>query len=142
MASKVSPARSVEPVLPASQAPVAAVPEVKQEQRAITSTPAAPESPQSVAVERPPAALPSRLLTLQAVALGDTWLRVEIDGDKRHDVLLASGKTVHWEARERFVMTIGNARNTRLVLNGKDLALPPARSNVVRDFQVTRKLLD
>ena len=142
VASKVSPARSVEPVLPAFQAPVATVPEVKQEQQAITSTPAASESPQSVAVERPPAALASRLLTLQAVALGDTWLRVEIDGDKRYDVLLASGKTVHWEARERFVMTIGNARNTRLMLNGKDLALPPARSNVVRDFRVTHKLLD
>jgi hypothetical protein len=83
-----------------------------------------------------------RLLTLQAVALGDTWLRVEIDGDKRRDVLLASGKTVHWEARDRFVMTIGNARNTRLVLNGKELSLPPARSNIVRDFQITRKLLD
>jgi hypothetical protein len=124
---------------------VAAVPEVKQEQRAVTSTPPvspAPESPQAVAVERPPAEPLSRLLTLQAIALGDTWLRVEIDGDKRHDVLLASGKTVHWEARERFVLTIGNARNTRLVLNGKELSLPPARSNIVRDFQVTRKLLD
>jgi cytoskeletal protein RodZ len=140
VASKVSPAQPVEPVLSASQAPVATVPEVKQEQRAIPST-AAPES-QPVAVERPPAAPASRLLTLQAVALGDTWLRVEIDGDKRYDVLLASGKTVHWEARERFVMTVGNARNTRLMLNGKDLTLPPARSNIVRDFQVTRKLLD
>jgi cytoskeleton protein RodZ len=137
---RVTPGLPVESTLPAAQAPVAAVSEVKQEQRAVTST--APASPQSGAVERPPAEPPSRLLTLQAIALGDTWLRVEIDGDKRHDVLLASGKTVHWEARERFVMTIGNARNTRLVLNGKELALPPARSNIVRDFQVTRKLLD
>ncbi len=144
-ASKASSAPPVESALPPSPAPVVAVTAVKQEQRAVTSTlpvPAAPESSQSVAVERPPAVPLSRLLTLQAVALGDTWLRVEIDGDKRHDVLLASGKTIHWEARDRFVMTIGNARNTRLVLNGKELSLPSARGNVVRDFQVTRQLLD
>jgi cytoskeleton protein RodZ len=145
VASRVAPARPVESVLPASQAPAAAVSEVKQEQRAGTSTspvPAAPESPQSVAVERPPAESLLHPLTLQAVALGDTWLRIEIDGGKRQDVLLASGKTVLWEARDRFVMTIGNVRNIRLMLNGKELSLPSARHNVVRDFQVTRKLLD
>jgi cytoskeletal protein RodZ len=145
VASRVAPARPVESALPASQAPVAAVPEGKQEQRAGTSTPPAPATPdssQAAAVQRPPAEPLVHPLTLEAVALGDTWLRVEIDGGKRQDVLLASGKTVLWEARDRFVMTIGNVRNTRLMLNGKELALPSARNNVVRDFQVTRKLLD
>jgi hypothetical protein len=27
------------------------------------------------------------------------WLRVEIDGDKRHTLLLASGKSVQWESK-------------------------------------------
>jgi hypothetical protein len=57
-------------------------------------------------------------------------------------MLLASGKQVRWEARERFVMTVGNARGMRLTLNGKDLQLPGARGNVVRDYLVTRALLN
>jgi cytoskeleton protein RodZ len=81
-------------------------------------------------------------LVLQATAVEDTWLRVEIDGDKRQEMLLASGKNVRWEAKERFVITIGNARGTRLTLNGKDIQLPSTvRGNVVRDFLVTRTLL-
>jgi cytoskeleton protein RodZ len=101
------------------------------------------------------AALPERLpekiapveetvtpLALQAAAVADTWLRVEIDGDKRQDILLASGKSVRWEARERVVMTVGNARGIRLTLNGKDIQLPATRGNVVRDFLVTRALLN
>src|SRR4030095_12276491 len=80
-------------------------------------------------------------LVLQAAAVEDTWLRVEIDGDKRQDMLLASGKSVRWEAKERFVLTIGNGRGTRLALNGKDIQLPATRGNVIRDFLVTRALL-
>ncbi len=40
-------------------------------------------------------------LVLQATAVAATWLQVEIDGDKRHALLLASGKSVQWEASER-----------------------------------------
>jgi cytoskeleton protein RodZ len=143
--SHVPPSQPVEPAPPAPQLPAAVVQEVQKESRTSTSTPLAPrgaESARPAAVEPSSAAPSSQLLTLQAIALEDTWLRVEIDGNKRHDVLLAAGKTVHWEAQERFLMTIGNARGTRLVLNGKDLPLFPTRNNVLRDFQVTRQLLD
>jgi cytoskeleton protein RodZ len=134
-----------EPALLAPQPPAAVMQEGKNESRASTSTPLLPPgagSARLAAVEPSLAGPSTQLLTLQAVALEDTWLRVEIDGNKRHDLLLAAGKTVHWEAQERFLMTIGNARGTRLVLNGKELSLSPVRNNVLRDFQVTRQLLD
>jgi cytoskeleton protein RodZ len=143
--AQVPPAQPVEAVHTAPQLPAAVVQEAKKEPRPATSIPAAPLASEAVrpAAVAPPSADSSlRLLTLQAVALEDTWLRVEVDGNKRHELLLTAGKTVHWEAQERFLLTIGNARNTRLVLNGKDLSLPPARNNVLRDFQVTRQLLD
>jgi Domain of unknown function (DUF4115) len=137
---------AVEPTPPASQAPTVVIPEVKQEQLAAippaSATPAVAELPRLVSTEQSSGAPASRLLTLQAVALEDTWLRVEIDGNKRHAILLNSGKTVHWEAQHHFLMTIGNARGTRLMLNGKEVTLPPGRSNVVRDFQITRTFLD
>jgi len=81
------------------------------------------------------------VLVLQARAVEDTWLRVEIDGDKRHTLLLTSGKSVQWEANERFRLTIGNVRGTRLALNGQEIALQSGRGNVMRDFLLTRALL-
>jgi len=80
-------------------------------------------------------------LVLQATAMADTWLRVEIDGDKRHTLLLASGKSVQWEASERFRLTVGNVRGIRLALNGQELPLQSGRSNVRRDMLLTRALL-
>jgi hypothetical protein len=82
-------------------------------------------------------------LVLQAQALQATWLRVKIDGTaQNNDVLLASGKSISWEATERFVLTVGNANGVRVSLNGQEIALPPSRSNVVRDFLLTRQLLN
>jgi cytoskeletal protein RodZ len=80
-------------------------------------------------------------LVLQARALADTWLRVEIDGDKRQTLHLTSGKSVQWEAHERFRLTVGNVRGTKLVLNGQEIPLQAGRSNVVRDVLLTRALL-
>ena len=80
-------------------------------------------------------------LVLQATAVADTWLRVEIDGDKRRTLLLASGKSVQWEASERFRLTVGNVRGIRLALNGQEIPLQAGRSNVIRDMLLTRALL-
>ena len=77
-------------------------------------------------------------LVLQATAVADTWLRVEIDGDKRRTLLLASGKSVQWEASERFRLTVGNVRGIRLALNGQEIPLQSGRSNVIRDMLLTR----
>ncbi len=80
-------------------------------------------------------------LVLQATAVADTWLRIEIDRDKPLTLLLTSGKSVQWEAHERFRLTVGNARGTRLALNGQDIPLQSGRSNVMRDMLLTRALL-
>lgn len=82
------------------------------------------------------------LLMLQVTALEDTWLRVEIDGEQRHTLLLVAGKSIEWEADERFMLTVGNAHGTRLVLNGRDVSLPSTRNNVVRDFILTRNMVN
>jgi len=80
-------------------------------------------------------------LVLQVTAVADTWLRVEIDGDKHHALRLASGKSVQWEASERFRLTVGNVRGIQLALNGQEIPLQSGRSNVRRDMLLTRALL-
>ncbi len=104
--------------------------------------------PEEFSLETPPSsgdASPTDsppLLVLQAIAVEDTWLRVDIDEDKRHALLLTSGKSIQWEAVERFVLTVGNVHGTRLLLDGHDVSLPLTRSNVVRDFVLTRDVVN
>jgi len=102
--------------------------------------PASPGPATSKAGEAGGAASPGPLV-LQARAVEDTWLRIEIDGDKRLTLLLTSGKSVQWEAHERFRLTVGNVRGTRLALNGQDIPLQSGRGNVMRDVLLTRALL-
>lgn len=94
-----------------------------------------------VRASEPPSALaPSETLVLQATAVEDTWLRVDIDGRDRHALLLTAGKSVQWQATDRFVLKIGNARGIRLMVNGRDVSLPPTPDNMVRDFVLTRDM--
>lgn len=61
------------------------------------------------------------LLRIQATDI--TWLTVTIDGREVRDVLLQPGDTVQWRARERYLITVGNAGGIHLTLNGQ--VLPP-----------------
>jgi cytoskeletal protein RodZ len=134
MAAQVSTASPVDVAQEQSVAPAVA-PE--------TSSPPPSETvpSESPAEETPPVESLTPLV-LQAIALEDTWLQVDIDGGKRRALLLTAGKSIQWEATERFVLTVGNAQGTRLVLNGHDVPLPPTRTNVVRDFVLTRAMVD
>ena len=147
-----TPARATQTPAPSAHAPVATVPGAP-----VTGGPAA-VGPAATRLGGPAVATvvaPSsttmlsstaetlKPLVLQAQALQATWLRVKIDGTaQNNDVLLASGKSISWEAAERFVLTVGNANGVRVSLNGQEIALPPSRSNVVRDFLLTRQLLN
>lgn len=91
----------------------------------------------------PPAELEvtSEPLNLTVIADSETWLRVEIDEGEKREMLLAAGKTRSWKAQEEFLLSIGNVAGTRVQLNGKNLALPPATGNVLRNFRITRNLI-
>jgi len=139
------PSGAISAVLPTSPAPVA-----RGEQSPGHTTPGASETASLPVPATAPGTAPRKegggaespgALVLQATAVADTWLRVEIDGDKRHTLVLASGKSVQWEASERFRLTVGNVRGIRLALNGQEISLQSGRSNVRRDMLLTRALL-
>ncbi|MBI3002672.1 MAG: helix-turn-helix domain-containing protein [candidate division NC10 bacterium] len=100
--------------------------------------PAAPREIQaSSAAPREMPAIPApgpegHLLRVQATDV--TWLTVTIDGREVRDVLLQPGDTVQWRARERYLITVGNAGGIHLILNGQ--ALPP----IGRPGQVLRNV--
>jgi cytoskeleton protein RodZ len=134
----------------ATALPASPTPSVRGEQSPALAALGASEAAPPPVPATPPSSAPLReggasetlrALVLQATAVTDTWLRVEIDGDKRHTLLLASGKSVQWEASERFRLTVGNVRGTRLALNGQEIPLQAGRGNVRRDLLLTRALL-
>jgi cytoskeletal protein RodZ len=80
-------------------------------------------------------------LILTAIADADTWLRVIVDDQEVQDMLLRAGQSAKWLGQERFVVSIGNAHATRLQLNGRELAIPPAPQSVIRHYLVSRETL-
>ncbi len=89
----------------------------------------------------PAAPVASPPLVLTAIADADTWLRVTIDGKEQQDILLRAGQATKWQGNEQFMLSIGNARATRLKLNGRELAIPQAAPTLLRQFTVSRDML-
>ena len=84
---------------------------------------------------------PPAPLVLTALADSDTWLRVVIDGQESQDFLLRGGQSTKWQAQERFLVSIGNARTTRLELNGHPLPLPQPPQSILRHYPISREML-
>jgi cytoskeleton protein RodZ len=80
-------------------------------------------------------------LMLTAIADSDTWLRVTIDEQPAQDMVLRAGQSTKWIGRERFVVSIGNARATHLRLNGHDLTIPQPAQSILRHYTVSRDML-
>jgi transcriptional regulator with XRE-family HTH domain len=80
-------------------------------------------------------------LMLTVIADSDTWIRVMIDEQESQDMLLSAGQSTKWIGRERFILSIGNARATRLKLNGRDLTIPQPAQSVLRHYTISRDML-
>jgi transcriptional regulator with XRE-family HTH domain len=80
-------------------------------------------------------------LMLTAIAASDTWLWVTIDEQPAQDMVLRAGQSTNWIGRERFIVSIGNARTTHLKLNGHDLTIPQPAQSVLRQYTVSREML-
>ena len=141
--------QNVSPNLLATSQPPAALPAQPTEPQTVhdlssnlppVATATSPPSPPLHSA--PPAEVTSPLLVLQVNAREKTWVRVKIDGDKGHALLLETGENIRWKAAERFILTIGNVKGTELLLNDRLIPLPPTRNNVVRNFLLTRDLLN
>jgi hypothetical protein len=69
-------------------------------------------------------------------------MRLDIDDDSRQEALIKAGESIEWKANEQFSLTIGNVKGARVLLNDQELDLPVTRSNVLRDYVLTRALLN
>jgi cytoskeletal protein RodZ len=77
------------------------------------------------------------VLALEALEL--SWVVVQTDEASPHEALLRPGDRLTWKAKEKFVLTIGNAGGVRAELNGKPLPPFGGKGKVVRDIKLTRE---
>jgi transcriptional regulator with XRE-family HTH domain len=119
-------------------------PEVTRKAMPVTPLPSTPEasSPAPVAADTPalsqPPASPDAqgTRTLRARAREMTWMLVTIDGRETRDVLLRTGESWEWRARESFVLTVGNAGGVELILDGRRMPTLGEPGEVVRDLRL------
>jgi transcriptional regulator with XRE-family HTH domain len=101
-------------------------------------SPPAP-TPSSIANPAPSQAEPSVPLVLLVEARESSWVHATIDGTEIKEALLQPGESVRWEAREKFLLTVGNAGGVRLLLDGRDLgSLGPSGKVVKREIVAQR----
>jgi transcriptional regulator with XRE-family HTH domain len=80
-------------------------------------------------------------MTLTITAESDTWLRVTVDEQESQDMVLRAGHAIKWIGRERFSLSIGNARATHLRLNGRELVIPQPTQSILRQYTISREIL-
>ncbi|WP_179137965.1 helix-turn-helix domain-containing protein [Candidatus Entotheonella palauensis] len=146
----ISASASPAPALPSPVPLAPSIPDLSSPEPSPATDPIAAEAPQTDAAppdtpdpalsERP--TLDSPPLVLRVQALEETWMRLDIDDGNRQEALIKAGQSREWTASSQFSLTIGNVKGARVSLNDQELDLPSTRSNVLRDYVLTRALLN
>jgi hypothetical protein len=76
-------------------------------------------------------------LRLEIVTVDSVWINLLIDGTRGEEYLFAPHRKRVWVAKERFVVTMGNAGGATFTLNGKALGSLGKQGAVVRNFILT-----
>jgi|SRR5579884_2522601 len=118
------PESSANPVSPAPPSPPPPAP---------SPTPSAAPGPAA----SPQEAAAPRVLMIEAIE--PSWVHVTIDGAKTKEALLQPNEKVRWEAKEKFVLTVGNAGGVRVLLDGQDLGSLGPTGRVVKKEIVAKR---
>jgi hypothetical protein len=76
-------------------------------------------------------------LRLEISTTDSVWISLLIDGKKAEEYLFAPNRRRTWIAKDRFVITMGNAGGATFRLNGKSIGLLGKRGAVVRNAVIT-----
>lgn len=73
----------------------------------------------------------NKKLSLELQTLEKTWLQIAIDDSAAKDYIFDTGKNARWEAKEKYLLRIGNGGGIKLFLNGVDLGELGEKGEVV-----------
>jgi transcriptional regulator with XRE-family HTH domain len=107
--------------------------------RVIRESEAASIPPPSAAADSVPVfkTLLKDSLRLEVTTLDSVWISLLIDDTKGAEYLFGPNRKRIWAAKERFVVTMGNAGGATFRLNGKDIGSLGKRGAVVRNSILT-----
>ncbi len=110
---------------PIDSSPIPDPSPVEQNQTASPSPPTATPVPSVL-----PTSPSARVLIVEATE--SSWVHVAIDGKETKEALLQPGEKVRWEAKQKFVLTVGNAGGIRAFFDGEDLGVLGPRGRVAK----------
>jgi cytoskeletal protein RodZ len=85
---------------------------------------------------------PADSLTLFAVITDSVWIQILIDNQEPREYLFPPDRRRSWRAREKFLVTLGNAGAVEFTLEGKLLGVMGDTGAVIRDIEFTRQMLN
>jgi hypothetical protein len=111
--------------------------------RVIRESEAASIPPPSAAVDSTPIinVAKSDSLRLEITTTDSVWISLLIDGKKSEAYLFGANRKRTWAAKERFVVTMGNAGGATFQLNGRDIGALGKRGAIVRNTIITETTL-
>jgi cytoskeletal protein RodZ len=64
---------------------------------------------------------PVEPLTLEVEASEGTWVSISVDGKEIKDYRIEADEIQQWEAKENYLLTLGNTQVVRVLLNGREI---------------------
>ena len=79
-------------------------------------------------------------LTLEVEAIEGTWVSISVDGQEIKDYRLEADEIQQWEAKENYLLTLGNSQVVRVLLNGREIETNRT-NHLLRDWLVDANLM-
>ena len=87
-----------------------------------------------------PAGRPQETVSLVLKAVEDTWLMVRVDNQTTREVLLKRGESIRWDARDRVLLTLGNAGGVRVTFKDRPMEPLGRPGEVKKGILFTREI--
>jgi cytoskeletal protein RodZ len=85
---------------------------------------------------------PADSLTLTAVITDSVWFHLLIDDQEPLEFIFPPERRRTWKAREKFLVTLGNAGGVEFNLNDKTIGVLGETGQVIRNVEFTRQTLE
>ncbi len=112
---------------------------IKQEEQRLAPTQAPPPAVSPVTALAP--AGPVDSMVLRATTTDSAWLMIVRDSLPPLEYLFPPKAHATWKARDRFVVTLGNASAMEFTLNEKRIGALGKAGAVIRNYEISRKMI-
>jgi len=96
-------------------------PEVKEESTEVATVDEKQVETTKKSIEQAIIQAPVEPLTLEVEASEGTWVSISVDGNDIEDYRIEADEIQQWEAKEKYLLTLGNTQVVRVLLNGREI---------------------